>query len=58
MNKGQIQVGSVYRMKVAGKVTTVRIDGTHANGGWLGTDLRTGRTLRVRSAKLLRGKVN
>jgi len=68
MNKDQVKEGSVYAVKVSGAVVPVRIDNayerlgrfnsfkrTHATAmGWKGTNLLTGREVRIRSAAKLR----
>lgn len=67
MKKDEIQVGKVYAVKVAERVSPVRIDsdrgsrysigrfgaghqGREKHDGWMGTNLNTGRRVRIRSA--------
>lgn len=58
MKKNQIKVGNVYVAKVSGQLTDVRIDRESTRGGWLATNLRTGRTIHLRTAGRLRGEAN
>ncbi|MFO8011900.1 MAG: winged helix-turn-helix domain-containing protein [Phycisphaerae bacterium] len=55
MKKADIKVGSVYAAKVSGKVIPVRIDAESAHGGWTGTNQATGKQVRIKSARRLRG---
>lgn len=60
MRKGQVQVGRTYAAKVGGSVP-VTITAEKWTGdkhaGWVGTNARTGRTVRIKSAQRLRGEV-
>ena len=58
MKKADIQVGSTYIAKVSGVLAKVRIIGESPYGGWRGTNLATGREIRIRSAARLRRPVN
>lgn len=58
MKKADIQVGSTYIAKVSGVLAKVRITGESPHGGWRGTNLATGREVRIRSAARLRRPVN
>ena len=58
MKKADIQVGLTYIAKVSGVLATVRITGESPYGGWRGTNLATGREIRIRSAARLRRPVN
>ena len=58
MKKADIQVGSTYIAKVSGVLAKVRITGESPHGGWRGTNLATGREIRIRSAARLRRPVN
>lgn len=48
-----VRVGGVYRMFVSGYPTAVRITDLHRDGGWMATNLQTGRSLRIRNPDLL-----
>lgn len=54
MLKAQVEVGKVYVMKVSGGLTRVRLDSVSPYGGWNGTNLKTGREVRIRTAAKLR----
>jgi hypothetical protein len=54
MLKAQVEVGKVYVMKVSGGLTRVRLDSISQYGGWNGTNLKTGREVRIRTAAKLR----
>jgi len=64
VHKKDVRVGAVYAVKVSGSIVPVRLDaedkirisvlkGTIRNT-WLGTNLRTNREIRIRSAAKLR----
>jgi len=55
MKKADVKIGSVYGAKVSGKVVPVRIDAESAHGGWAGTNQATGKQVRIKSARRLRG---
>ena len=57
MQKHNIKVGSTYIVKVSGTLAKVRITREHARGGWYGTNLATGREIRIRTAARLRSEV-
>ena len=58
MKKDEVKVGGVYTVMVSDKLVPVRIDAEHASGkGWVGTNVQTGRQVRVKSAQRLRGAV-
>ena len=57
MQKQNIKVGSTYIVKVSGTLARVRITREHARGGWYGTNLATGREIRIRTAARLRSEV-
>lgn len=57
MKKDEVKVGGFYLAKVSGKLVTVRIDSTHSKGGWNATNTRTGKRIRIKSARRLRGAV-
>jgi hypothetical protein len=57
MQKHHVKVGSTYIVKVSGTLAKVRITREHNRGGWYGTNLATGREIRVRTAARLRSEV-
>jgi len=57
MQKHNIKVGSTYIVKVSGTLAKVRITREHDRGGWYGTNLATGREIRIRTAARLRSEV-
>ncbi|MBN1460931.1 MAG: winged helix-turn-helix domain-containing protein [Armatimonadetes bacterium] len=54
MKKNDVQTGATYLVKVASNLVPVKIDREHDNGGWVGTSVKTGKTIRVKSAQRLR----
>ncbi len=57
MQKRNVKVGSTYIVKVSGTLAKVRITREHPRGGWYGTNLATGREIRIRTAARLRSEV-
>jgi hypothetical protein len=61
MKKDEVQVGKVYAMKVSGDIVPVKITGEKWSGdkhtGWVGTNTKTNRGVRIKSAQRLRGEV-
>ena len=55
MKKNEVEVGTVYRVKVSGNVCDVRITGENPHGGWDGVNVATNRSVRIKSAQRLRG---
>ncbi len=56
MKKNDVKVGDVYNCKISGNVVPVRIDGENPRGGWDGTNLKTKKSVRIRSAQRLQDK--
>ena len=54
VKKQQIVVGQTYLCKVGRQVTEVRLDSENPHGGWNGTNVKTHRRIRVKSAQRLR----
>ena len=54
MKKDDVQTGATYLVKVAGNLVPVKITREHDNGGWEGTSVKTGKTIRIKSAQRLR----
>ena len=57
MQKNNVKVGTTYIVKVSGTLAKVRLTREHARGGWYGTNLATGREIRIRTAARLRSEV-
>ncbi len=55
MKKNAVKLGQTYAAKVAGQVVPVKLEKTNFHGGWDGVNLRTGKTVRIRSSQRLRG---
>lgn len=58
MKKTDVQINATYLVKVAGNVVPVRIDRQHENGGWLGTSVKTGKAIRIKSPQRLRKRLD
>ncbi len=54
MKKKDVETGKIYAVKVSGRVVPVKLDKESPYGGWYGTNLRTGRQIRIRTASRLR----
>lgn len=55
MKQADVSVGTTYVVKVSGHLVPLRLDRESAYGkGWEGTNLATGRQIRIRSAAKLR----
>jgi hypothetical protein len=57
MQKQYIKIGSTYIVKVSGTLAKVRLTRERPRGGWFGTNLATGREIRIRTAARLRSEV-
>ena len=66
MKASQIVIGKVYIVKVSGDLVRVRItssrfiaswNGQTKASGWLGTNLATGREIKIKSAQRIRYEV-
>jgi len=55
MKKSDVKLGGTYLAKVTDKVVSVRIDAENPHGGWDGTNLATGKKVRIKSAQRLHG---
>lgn len=55
MKKDEVKVGGTYLAKVTDKVVPVRLDAANPHGGWDGTNLKTNKKVRIKSAQRLRG---
>ena len=58
MKKNEVRIGGRYLAKVSGSVSPIRLDAESPHGGWDGTNLDTGRQVRIKSAQRLRGEFN
>jgi len=58
MKKADVQIGATYLVKVAGNLVPVKITCEHDNGGWLGVSVKTGKTIRIKSAQRLRKRLD
>ena len=56
MQKKNVQIGTTYIVKVSGTLAKVRLTREHDRGGWYGTNLATGREIRIRTAARLRSE--
>ena len=54
MKKADVVLGGKYIAKVSGKLAVVRVDTECHHGGWWGVNVKTGRSIRIRSAQRLR----
>ena len=57
MQKQNVHLGTTYIVKVSGTLAKVRLTREHPRGGWYGTNLATGREIRIRTAARLRAEV-
>ena len=57
MLKKEVEIGAVYSAKVSNVVVPVRIDAPSRYGGWDATNLVTRRSIRIKSAAKLRGRL-
>jgi len=57
MKKADVQINATYLVKVAGNLVPVKITREHDNGGWEGTSVKTGKTIRVKSPQRLRKRL-
>jgi hypothetical protein len=58
MKKADVHLGATYLVKVAGNLVPVKIDREHDNGGWEGTSVKTGKTIRIKSPQRLRKRLD
>jgi len=54
MKKHEIEINGIYAAKVSGQIAHVRITGTSYFGGWTAINIRTRRTIRIKTARRLR----
>ncbi len=53
--ENEVKTGKPYVARVNKKLVAVRIDSTHTDGGWNATNMRTGKRIRIKSARRLQG---
>lgn len=58
MKKAEVEIGSLYTVKVSGKIGIVRITRESLYGGWYGRNVATGREVRIKTAARLRGRAS
>lgn len=56
MKQADVVIGKTYMMKVSGRLAPVKIISTATYCKWIGTNIRTGRTIHIHSAAKLRGE--
>ena len=56
MQKHNVRIGTTYIVMVSGTLAKVRITRELDRGGWYGTNLATGREIRIRTAARLRSE--
>jgi len=54
MLKADVQIGSIYIARISGVLVPVRLDRPSPYGGWLATNMHSGRSIRIKSAAKLR----
>ena len=54
MKKDEVRIGGVYAARVSDKMASVRLESENPHGGWNGTNLKTGKQVRIKSAGRLR----
>lgn len=57
MRKADVKLNRIYVVKVSGNLVRVRLDSESPYGGWNGTNLATGRKVRIKTAARLRYEV-
>jgi len=57
MKKANVEIGNIYIVKVSGKLAKVKLTSVSIYGGWVGTNLTTGREVRIKTAARLRLEV-
>jgi len=55
MKKADVTLGKTYTAKVTDRIVPVRLDRENPHGGWDGTNLKTNKKVRIKSARRLRG---
>ena len=55
MKKEEVEVGASYSAKVGNRTMDIRIENDNAKGGWNGTAVDSGKPVRIKDARQLRG---
>lgn len=56
--KKEVGIGGTYQVRMGwNRYCPVRLDAAHENGGWYGTNMETGRRVRIKSAARLSKEV-
>ena len=58
MENEDVVIGGWYRVRVSGRIATVKITGVRLYGGWYGLNLCTNRRVHIRSARRLIARLN
>lgn len=58
MKKAEVEIGGRYLARVSGSIEQIRITSPSQYGGWYAVNLRTGRTVRVKTAARLRRRID
>jgi len=56
MKKTDVKIGGTYMVKVASNLVPVKITREHDKGGWEGTSVKTGKSIRIKTAQRLRAE--
>jgi hypothetical protein len=54
MKKADVSVGNTYIVKVSGKLARVKLTNVCRQGGWMGVNLDTNRSVRIKTGGRLR----
>ena len=57
MKNSDVQMGATYLVKVADNLVPVKLTREHPSGGWEGVSVKTGKTIRIKSAQRLRKRL-
>ena len=57
MKKSEVQLGATYLARISNRLVGVKVDSTSKHGGWDGTNLFTGKKVRIKSPAKLREAV-
>ena len=58
MKKAEVVAGGTYEVKVSGGLAPVKLGAESPHGGWVGTNLSTGREVRIKTAARLRRRLD
>lgn len=57
MRNSDVVVGKIYTVRVCGRICSVYLWGASVDGGWWGTNLKTGNHIRIKNARKLRERI-